>query len=100
MHVSASQDLSSGALGIKPHNAPWYQPGWGNDLKDYWPRFEAKWRARKDGDAMGPGLPEEAFAVGKAIIDNFAWIQVRVHACNLSPITPCAKKRAARASRR
>jgi len=68
-------DLSSGALGIKPHNAPWYQPGWGNDLKDYWPRFEAKWRTRMGGDAMGPGLPEEAFAVGKAIIDNFAWIQ-------------------------
>ena len=55
-------ELSSGALGIKPHNAPWFQPVWGNDLLGYWPRFEAKWRARAGGDAMGPGLPEQAFA--------------------------------------
>ena len=58
-------ELSSGSLGIKPHNAPWYQPGWGNDILAYWATFEAKWRARAGGDAMGPGLPEEAFAVGK-----------------------------------
>ena len=68
-------ELSSGALGIKPHNAPWYQPGWGNDLAAYWPRFEPKWRARAGGDAMGPGLPEEAFAIGKRVVDNFAWVQ-------------------------
>jgi hypothetical protein len=43
-------ELSSGALGLKPHNSPWYQPGWGNDVKSYWdgsasrPGFEAKWR--------------------------------------------------------
>jgi len=24
---------------------------------------------------MGPGLPEQAFAIGKAIVDDFAWIQ-------------------------
>lgn len=135
------QELSSGALGLKPHNSPWYQPGWGEDLAGYWPRcrnapfacsvtsqtlpspsrlapllpapslpspipslhttplhfahsspcpslavppnklaplrrrFEAKWRARKGGDEMGPGLPDEAFAIGKAIVDNFSWIQ-------------------------
>ena len=68
-------ELSSGALGIKPHNAHWYQPGWGNDVSGYWPTFEAKWRARAGGDAMGPGLPEEAFAIGKAIVDRFAWVQ-------------------------
>ena len=68
-------ELASGALGIKPHNSPWYQPGWGRDLKDYWPRFEAKWRGRMGGDAMGPGLPEEAFAIGKAIVDQFSWVQ-------------------------
>jgi len=68
-------ELSSGALGVKPHNSPWYQPVWGNDLVGYWPRFEAKWRARMGGDAMGPGLPEEAFAIGKAIVDDFAWVQ-------------------------
>uniref|UniRef100_A0A7S2JQQ5 Aminoglycoside phosphotransferase domain-containing protein n=1 Tax=Haptolina brevifila TaxID=156173 RepID=A0A7S2JQQ5_9EUKA len=67
--------LSSGALGIKPHNSPWYQPGWGNDLADYWPRFETKWRARAGGDAMGPGLPEEAFAIGKRIVECFGWVQ-------------------------
>jgi len=71
-----SPELSSGALGVKPHNSPWYQPVWGNDLCDYWPRFDKKWRARgPKGDNMGPGLPEEAYAIGKAIVDDFAWIQ-------------------------
>lgn len=69
-------ELSSGALGIKPHNSPWYQPVWGNDLNGYWPRFEKKWRARGPaGDAMGPGLPDEAYAIGQAIVENFAWVQ-------------------------
>lgn len=69
-------ELSSGALGIKPHNSPWYQPVWGNDLNSYWPRFEKKWRARGTaGDAMGPGLPEEAYGIGRAIVENFAWVQ-------------------------
>jgi len=27
------------------------------------------------GDAMGPGLPEEAFTIGKRIIECFSWIQ-------------------------
>ena len=68
-------ELSSGALGIKPHNASWYQPGWGNDVAGYWQTFEKKWRARGPGDSMGPGLPEEAYAIGKAIVDSFAWVQ-------------------------
>lgn len=68
-------ELSSGALGVKPHNSPWYQPGWGNDCHGYWPRFEAKWRARAGGDAMGPGLPEEAFGIGRQIVEHFAWVQ-------------------------
>ena len=68
-------ELSSGALGIKPHNSTWYQPGWGEDIYGYWPRFEAKWRARAGGDAHGPGLPEEAFGAGKRIADRFAWVQ-------------------------
>jgi len=68
-------ELSSGALGVKPHNSPWYQPGWGNDCLGYWPRFEAKWRARAGGDAMGPGLPEEAFSVGRQIVEHFGWVQ-------------------------
>ena len=98
-------ELSSGALGIKPHNSPvstlpspslllspltcfarplhllpratrrrssrprarvrtlpaqWYQPGWGDDILGYWPRFESKWRSRMGGDAMGPGMPHAA----------------------------------------
>ena len=69
-------ELSSGALGIKPHNSPWYQPGWGEDILGYWPKFEAKWRARGvDGDANGAGLPLEAYAVGKSISEAFAWVQ-------------------------
>ena len=68
-------ELSSGALGIKPHNGSWYQPGWGNDVAGYWPEFERKWRARAGGDAAGPGLPEDAFKVGKMIVDSFAWVQ-------------------------
>ena len=69
-------ELSSGALGIKPHNSPWYQPGWGEDINGYWPRFEAKWRSRGvAGDAAGPGLPLEAYTVGKRIADCFAWVQ-------------------------
>jgi len=84
--------LASGALGIKPHNSPWYQPGWGNDLADYWPRFETKWRARAGGDAMGPGLPEEAFGIGKAIVDHFAWIQdqlsMKPHTFNHGDVKP------------
>jgi aminoglycoside/choline kinase family phosphotransferase len=24
---------------------------------------------------MGPGLPEEAYKIGKAIVDSFAWVQ-------------------------
>jgi len=68
-------ELSSGSLGVKPHNCPWYQPGWGNDCLGYWPQFEAKWRARAGGDAMGPGLPDEAFSVGRQIVEHFAWVQ-------------------------
>ena len=69
-------ELSSGALGVKPHNSPWYQPGWGEDCQGYWPRFEAKWRARGvDGDAMGPGLPEAAYDVGRRVVDAFGWVQ-------------------------
>ncbi len=49
--------------------------GWGDDILGYWPRFEAKWRSRMGGDAMGPGLPEGAFAIGKRIADSFAWVQ-------------------------
>ena len=69
-------ELSSGALGIKPHNSPWYQPGWGNDVMGYWSRFESKWRARgPKGDAMGPGLTDEAYKAGKRIVDCFSWVQ-------------------------
>ena len=69
-------ELTCGALGIKPHNSPWYQPAWGNDIAGYWPRFEEKWRARgPSGDANGPGLPEEAYTVGKRIVESFAWVQ-------------------------
>jgi len=69
-------ELSSGALGLKPHNSPWYQPGWGNDIEGYWPRFEAKWRARGPaGDAHGAGLSEEAFVAGQKIVECFAWVQ-------------------------
>ena len=69
-------ELSSGALGIKPHNSPWYQPGWGNDIAGYWPKFEAKWKARGvNGDANGAGLPTEAYDVGKRIAKSFAWVQ-------------------------
>ena len=71
-----AKELGSGALGIKPHNCPWYQLGWGEDLSGYWPRFEAKWRARAGGDDMGPGLPEGSFEIGKQIVDQFAWVQV------------------------
>merc|ERR1711988_1930349 len=69
-------ELSNGALGIKPHNSPWYQPVWGNDVADYWPRFEAKWRARGPrGDGNGLGLAEECYSAGKKIAGCFAWVQ-------------------------
>ena len=35
-----------GALGVKPHNGPWYQPGWGDDIAAYWPRFVRSGRSR------------------------------------------------------
>jgi hypothetical protein len=37
-----AKELGSGELGLKAHNSPWYQPGWGDDLLGYWARFEAK----------------------------------------------------------
>ena len=50
-----------------------YQPGWGDDIAGYWPRFVAKWRphdARRKRE-----LPPEAFAAGEAVMRGFAWIQ-------------------------
>jgi hypothetical protein len=60
-------ELSSGALGLKPHNSPWYQPGWGNDVTSYWsgtegrPGFEAKWRCAH-GTARERACPQPAAA--------------------------------------
>ena len=68
-----SPDLASGALGVKPHNGPWYQPGWGDDIAAYWPRFQKKWETRDARRARE--LPPEAFAAGEAIMHSFAWIQ-------------------------
>ena len=46
-----------------------------------------QWRARGvDGDEMGPGLPEEAYKIGKDIVDQFAWVQVGGRAKSLQPI--------------
>lgn len=66
-------ELTSGALGIKPHNSPWYQPGWGDDIAAYWPRFKAKWEvpdAKRNRE-----LPKEAFYAGELIAKNFAYVQ-------------------------
>ena len=68
-----SPDLASGALGVKPHNGPWYQPGWGDDIAAYWPLFIKKWETRDARRARE--LPPEAFAAGEAIMHSFAWIQ-------------------------
>ena len=83
-------ELASGALGVKPHNATWYQPGWGDDLAGYWPRFAAKWRAP---DARRPSeLSAEAFAAGELIIAHFGWIQdqlsMRPHCFNHGDVKP------------
>ena len=66
-------ELASGALGVKPHNGPWYQPGWGDDLSAYWPKFVEKWS--KPDARRSLELPPEAFAAGEAIINKFAWVQ-------------------------
>ncbi|KAJ1450850.1 kinase-like domain-containing protein [Pelagophyceae sp. CCMP2097] len=68
-----SPELASGSLGVKPHNAPWYQPGWGDDIAAYWPKFEAKWRTHDSRRQRE--LPDEAFAAGAAIMKSFGWIQ-------------------------
>ena len=66
-------ELASGALGVKPHNGPWYQPGWGDDIAAYWPRFVRKWE--KPDARRKLELPPEAFVAGEAIMNGFAWIQ-------------------------
>jgi hypothetical protein len=66
-------ELASGALGVKPHNGPWYQPGWGDDLSAYWPKFVEKWSTPDARRSLE--LPPEAFAAGEAIINKFAWVQ-------------------------
>ena len=64
-----SPELASGALGIKSHAHPWYQPGWRDDLRAYWPTFEAKWKARAGA------LPDKAYEAGRAIVADFNWVQ-------------------------
>ena len=66
-------ELASGALGVKPHNGPWYQPGWGDDIAAYWPRFVRKWE--KPDARRKLELPPEALVAGEAIMNSFAWIQ-------------------------
>ena len=73
MLLNRRLELASGALGVKPHNGPWYQPGWGDDIAAYWPRFVRKWE--KPDARRKLELPPEAFVAGEAIMNGFAWIQ-------------------------
>ena len=64
--------LSSGELGLRRHDDAWFQPSWQNACKAYWPDFVAKWRAREGS------LPDGAFAIGEAIVQQYAWVQSAV----------------------